>query len=773
MVIIIIREVYAMKNILAIAFILSIIELLVLIFLLNRSSKKLAEILRSMLMPAVVAVLANLVVVLAKTERAAMLGYSLFFVFIIWILYYVLTFAMEFTGHHVQKSLLLRGIALLIGLDNISMLLNIDFGHAFRCAPVIWGQNEVFYEIEPLTGLYFHLLLSYALAAGIFLFLVLKSVKAPALYRRKYFLTFTVVAILVTADIVWITAVRIVNITMAFLGIGAFLFYYLSIIYTTNNLLTSTISRVVQQMTDALLLYDGEGHCIYMNESAQYLFQLGPGDEEKAERLMKRWLSQPGVSQKRHYFLEEEYERRGRKLYLKVEYKRIEDVKGRFLGNYFSILDQTEQINRLIEEHYKATHDKLTGLYNREYFYEQAERRLKEHPEESFLMICSNIRSFKMVNDIFGMRTGDEVLIRIGDALRRRAAEGNVYGRLESDRFAMLLPRRIYREEVFREDLPEMLQLDDNVSHPIYVYVGVYEITDTTIPVSVMCDRAFMAINSIKGNFVNQVAYYDDKLRESVLQEQQLLRELEPAMRSGQFQIYLQPQITVSGEVHGAEALVRWLHPEKGLLAPGAFIEALEHNGTIFKLDQHIWELACRQLKRWRDEGYGDMYLSVNISPRDFYYLDVYRVFTELVQEYEIEPKNLKLEITETAMMMDLERQLELIQRLRSAGFVVEMDDFGSGYSSLNMLKDIRVDVLKVDMKFLGKTDDEERGRMILKHVIELSKDLGMPVITEGVETEEQVKYLTKIGCDIFQGYYFAKPMQVMEFEQRYMNRDI
>ena len=219
----------------------------------------------------------------------------------------------------------------------------------------------------------------------------------------------------------------------------------------------------------------------------------------------------------------------------------------------------------------------------------------------------------------------------------------------------------------------------------------------------------------------------------------------------------------------GGEALVRWIHPKKGAIAPGEFVPVFERNGLISDVDKYIWETACKQLRKWKNEGREDLYISVNISPRDFYFLNIFQVFTDLVKKYDIDPQNIKLEITETAIVMDFKRQLELISRLRRNGFVVEMDDFGSGYSSLNMLKDIHVDVLKIDMAFLKKAEDEERSKKILQMVIGLSKQLEMPVITEGVETKEQVKFLTEMGCDMFQGYYFAKPMSVLDFEKQYL----
>ncbi|MDE5858894.1 MAG: EAL domain-containing protein, partial [Oscillospiraceae bacterium] len=305
--------------------------------------------------------------------------------------------------------------------------------------------------------------------------------------------------------------------------------------------------------------------------------------------------------------------------------------------------------------------------------------------------------------------------------------------------------------------------------YKLHVHIGIYDIVDKDIEPSVMCDRAFMAINTIKSSFTDMIAHYNDDIREATIEEQKVTGEFVSALNDGQFCFYLQPQVSVTGKVLGGEALVRWIHPERGLVPPGEFIPVLEKTGYICRLDMNTWELACRKLREWQDNGFADYCISVNISPKDFYFTDVYKTFTELVEKFGIKPEKLHLEITETAIMNDFRKQLVLIQRLREYGFCVEMDDFGSGYSSLNMLKDMCVDTLKVDMEFLRKTDNSERARTILKMIISLSKQLGMEVITEGVETKEHVDLLTEIGTDIFQGYYFSKPIPVDEFENRYI----
>lgn len=758
-----------MKNGYAVAFLFTVLVLCYGIIKSGKSERKIAVTVKRLLTVAVLAVLSNLVVMLSERETVSMIAYSAFFVCIDWLLYGVLMFAIEYTGYQTKKRGSREILYLVLGIDTASMLLNTVFRHAFTCRQVVTETGELYYRIDSYLFYYLHLLLSYMLVVTTLIFLLMRVKQAPVLYRGKYILVFGVLMITVVADAVYVFMGQVIDVSILFFAAAGMIFYYFSIVYEPRDLVNNTLSMVVQGMTEAVLLFDAEGTCIHVNESAKRLLGTDMDDMGALEQRYAQWNAKQHFDGQEEYSWDEDLVRDGRVYHLKFGYHRMLDKKERYLGSFFVIHDHTEEVNHLKKEHYRATHDALTGLYNKEYFYEQAEKCIREHQGEQFLMLCSNVKNFKFVNDVFGPKTGDELLIKIADVLREHALPGEVYGRLESDRFAVLLKKENYRDEMFAQESWQMLKSDGDISYPVNVHIGVYEINNPDIPVSLMCDRAFMALGTIKENYQKRVAYYDDELRESVLMEQELAAELEPALESGQFRIYLQPQMTTEGTVCGAEALVRWMHPKKGLLMPGAFVEVFEKNGMIIKLDQHVWELACIQLKKWKEQGRDDLYLSVNISARDFYFLDVYRIFTELVQKYEIAPGNLKLEITETAVMMDLERQLELIEKLQNAGFVVEMDDFGSGYSSLNMLKNINVDVLKIDMAFLGKTRDEERGRKILKMVIELSRELGMPVITEGVETEEQVAYLTEIGCDMFQGFYFAKPMEVTEFEGRYM----
>jgi EAL domain-containing protein (putative c-di-GMP-specific phosphodiesterase class I) len=369
---------------------------------------------------------------------------------------------------------------------------------------------------------------------------------------------------------------------------------------------------------------------------------------------------------------------------------------------------------------------------------------------------------------LHGKPFGDTILRRSADAIRKYSARDVIYGRLYNDHFIMLVPKRRFDEEVYATAFKNDMSYLQNFSYNLIIHMGIYEIDDLSLPVSVMCDRAFLALRTIKNDYTTGFAYYDDNLRLEVLKMQMLMNELPLALNSGQLKMYLQPQVKKDGELVGAEALVRWHHPTRGIIPPGEFIEIIEKINIISDVDRYIWECACAKLAEWRNAGKSELNISVNISARDFFMMDLFETFVTLVKKYEISPKNLNLEITETAVIYDLENQLKVLDKLRAFGFIVEMDDFGSGYSSLNMLKDISVDVLKIDMAFLQKSKDDVKSHKILEKIIVLAKELGMKVLTEGVESGSQIEFLSSAGCDLFQGYYFSCPIPVKNFEEKY-----
>lgn len=424
---------------------------------------------------------------------------------------------------------------------------------------------------------------------------------------------------------------------------------------------------------------------------------------------------------------------------------------------------------------WQQEHDTLTGLYNKSGFYLNARLCLYEHPDTHYLLVRADIDRFKAFNDTFGLPAGDELLIMIGRRMKEKQRDDNVFARLEADHFVALIPKELFETEEYAKFVTGWLDTYPTPFH-LACSIGVYDIVDPGLEIALMCDRALMALQTVKSGYLNKTAFYDDALRQNMLKEQQLTGEMFGALENGQFHVYFQPQVNYSnGSLIGAEALVRWVHPERGIIPPNEFIPLFEKNGFISRMDEYVWEKSCQYMRKWYDQK-GKLLpvsVSVNISRMDLYDENLCARLLALVAKYDLAPADLRLEITEGAYMVDSQKLVEVVKQLRSNGFSVEMDDFGSGYSSLNMLKDVLVDMVKIDMRFLSAAEDESRSGNILSSVIRMAHGIKMTVLAEGVETKEQADYLKSLGCLYMQGYCFAHPMPAEEFERMLDCREI
>lgn len=437
----------------------------------------------------------------------------------------------------------------------------------------------------------------------------------------------------------------------------------------------------------------------------------------------------------------------------------------------FCYLDETRKsviaTRRDITEQFAADMDPLTGLYRREKFNAEARCLIDHNPDTRFAIMRFDLDRFKAYNDLFGEDAGDVLLADIAAILLKARKEimPCVVGRIEADHFAVCLPAAKLRAAIKLRESVKLLEQQ----HPEFRFTmraGVYPIDDPGINISIMSDRALMALRSIKGKDMQYVAFYNRSMRSRLIEEQSLVSELHEAFEKDQFIIYLQAQVNMTtGAIVGAEALARWNHPEKGIIPPGVFIPVLERRGHITQLDRIIWEKTCALLAKWKSEGRQMTPVSVNISRADAAHSNLCLMLRGLIQKYSLEPKDLRLEITESAYLDNPRQIITVVEKLRGAGFFVEMDDFGSGNSSLNTLKDVPTDLLKLDMKFLSPGGKGSRSGIILNSVISMAHWLKIPVIAEGVETVYQADYLRTIGCTMAQGFLYAKPVPPEEFE--------
>ncbi|WP_283675470.1 EAL domain-containing protein [Butyricicoccus sp. Marseille-Q5471] len=410
--------------------------------------------------------------------------------------------------------------------------------------------------------------------------------------------------------------------------------------------------------------------------------------------------------------------------------------------------------------------DVLTGLYTKEYFYQCAAELIRQNPEQKFDVICCDIERFKLVNDLYGVQEGDALLRHLSGIVKAKVQGHGICCRMSGDIFYLMIKRpKEYLAEEFSSHVEYTNQYDMHLRSVIKY--GIYQIDDVRLPISIMCDRAYLAVESVKGKFDVYYAFYDESIRRKLLEEQFVLSNMESALKNGEFQVYYQPKYDLlSRTITSAEALVRWIHPEKGLIPPDRFIPIIEKNGFITQLDIFVWEEVCKTIRGWMDAGQPVVPISVNMSRADIYNPNIDQILIALVKKYRLSPQYLFLEITETAYMENVEQLTLSTHKLKKLGFIIEMDDFGSGYSSLNMLAELPIDILKLDIRFVQGDQLSNNRKSILSFIISLAKWLDLRIVAEGVETEDQVKLLTNLGCERAQGYYFSKPLPVDQFER-------
>ena len=412
--------------------------------------------------------------------------------------------------------------------------------------------------------------------------------------------------------------------------------------------------------------------------------------------------------------------------------------------------------------------DLLTGLYNKEFFYRYAEQYDNYHKDKEMDAVIIDVNHFRMVNERYGKAYGDEVLRLIAEQLLDTVGiRGGLACRQEADTFLLYCPHGERLGDIL-DDASKRLAEHSMSDNRIRLRMGIYECADKSIDIERRFDRAKMAADSAKGSFTKTIGIYDDRLHEKQLFAEQLIEAFPDAIREKQFRVYYQPKFDVRPDtpvLTSAEALVRWIHPDLGMISPGSFIPLFEENGLIQQLDHYVWEEAARQIREWKDRLNYSIPVSVNVSRIDMYDPNIVETLQEITERHGLSGRDMLLEVTESAYTQDSAQIIETAQRLRDRGFQIEMDDFGTGYSSLNMISSLPIDALKLDMHFIRDAFKEDGNTHMLEVIIGISDFLSVPVIAEGVETEEQLHALKNLGCDIVQGYFFSKPVPATEFE--------
>ena len=733
------------------------------ILIARRSGKKNGPAAASLLANLIMPLAGNGIIVLSGNRTMSLIGCYLYYIGLDMSLAALLHFTLQYCETTWQKKSdrnLVYGVIL---FDVIQLLLNPFFHHAFSITAVPVDGFD-YYRMIPYPGQYFHRLVDYLLLAGIIAVFVFRLIRAPKLQTERYSVILSALIVVSLWETAYIFSGTPLDRSMIGFGVLGLLIFYFTIYHRPMRLLDRLLGSIVSEQSTATYCFDENQHCIWLNEAGRRLLNLGEDETALAGNKLRELFGEKHAGELRWTDQETLRTADGVRYYARSK-DPILDAGKRLNGFYITIRDETEERRELEQKLFEARHDRLTGLYNRDYLYERTREILAEFPEEPYLVIYADISNFRLINEAFGTAYGDRVLIRIAERFRAELPEHCAYGRLGGDTFGVCIPEKRFNPARLENKMTNFVICDGETEHHLLIHIGVYRVTDRTTEVSSMFDRAHLAMDSIKDEYRILTAWYDESMRSHVMWNRRISEELKPALEEGQIRPWLQPIVARDGRIVGAEALVRWIHPEEGIRSPSSFIPVFEKNGMVADVDRYIWRRSCETLARWRAEG-RDLFISVNISPKDFYLLDVAAELKALVREFALPPGMLRVEITESVMMYESEKKMALLRELRDAGFCIEMDDFGSGYSSLNMLREMPVDLLKIDMSFLRTENDSPKARIIIRQVISMAAELGIVSLTEGVETRDQYEQLLRMGCELYQGYYFARPMPVDEFER-------
>lgn len=755
------------------AFLSSAFTLFFYIFQTRKSKLNIKKQLMYILYFGAAACLSNFITLISSSKLVSLLSYTAFFICIDGIVYNLFIFSIKYTNYKFKFPSLKKILLALFIADSTAIVLNIFPKYMFDLKP-IYLAGEISYKIIQKLPYQIHLAFSYITLLGIIILFTMKIINVPHIYKNKYRASLFSLLIVILLDAVYVFIPNAIDYSIIFFGLAGVCLTWSSLHYTPKKLLSVSMNLVVESMHDGVIFFDADGECVYRNKAFDELIETYNKVGLNLMQPLDSWRNNKIFRERnlRYVFNDHKFNQQftiGKKTYYFTFWFQnlTEDSTNKHIGFFSIIHDRTQEEDAINKERFLASHDSLTGLYNSMYFYEKVKRTLETDTDNEYIMICSDFDNFKLLNNVLGTEAGDNFLIQTAHLIKTYIRSNGIYARLHSDKFALFIKKEYYSERKFAAGIERVGKINKEFLYPLSVYIGVYDISDTSIPISVMCNRAFTAISTIKGSHTQHIAYYNEGLIEKAVKEQKFINDFKRALERRQFLTFLQPQVSADGKLFGAEVLVRWYNPSEGLVGPEEFIPLLEKKGLIIELDKFIWENAAKLLNKWGKIGLNH-YISVNISPIDFCYADIYKTFTSLVKKYDIDPKMLKLEIAESDVLWDLERRQEVISKLRKFGFDIVLDGFGKRYSSFKNPKYLTFNILKIDMPTSYKNHNSERAQTILKSIVNMAKELDIQVIPVGVETEKQVSFLKSIGCERFQGFYFDQPMTVEEFKYKY-----
>lgn len=700
---------------------------------------------------------------MSEFYNKALILFCVYKVCAIWTYYLAFSFNHAFTNTTKKLGFIKEFYFILCFIDSVLLLANARVNVIFDLVPAHTKAGFFYWGIKYTYRFGFHKLVCAILSFSSLALLISSIVKAPSYNKVKYVTILTSESLVLIANYVFNSLDLPLNISLLMLVASSiFIANYVNKDFSAPVLI-GPLSAITESINDVIFCYDSSENLIYANSAAKNVFKKS---NDNLENFAKEFRQNFLKNRPSELSLKLD---NGEERYYITEYKDF-FISNSNIGSYLRLQDKTKETLESRRKNYIATHDLLTGLFNRSGFFKKMQEALYQNTFKNPILICTNIKDFKLINTIYSEQVGDSVLQNQTEVMKKLPGhKKSIIGRIADDKFAILMEKQDFDKDIFEEVFNEVSCIIEKTLYNIQIVAGIYEIYDKKDTIQSIYDKAKISLDAIKDSDNQIFSFYNPSMMEKMLKEKDIVNDFEKSLNEKQFSIQLQPVIDKEGNVLGAESVVRWNNPKYEDLTPSSFLDVLERTSLIYKLDVYVWELVAKKLHEWKKRGFSDRFISVNVSSKDKFFIDIIKTFSELIKKYDISPQNFKVEIRETAMLENPEKTIAIFSQLKKLGIKVYIDNFGTGFSSLNVLKDFIADGIKMDTSFLSESKVSGKNKIILQTMISMSSDLGMEFIAKGVESENQMLALSKMDCKLFQGFYFSKPLPVKTYEAKYL----
>lgn len=700
---------------------------------------------------------------MSEFYNKALILFCVYKVCAIWTYYLTFSFNHAFTNTTKKLGFIKEFYFILCFIDSVLLLANARVNVIFDLVPEHTKAGFFYWGIKYTSKFGFHKLVCAILSFSSLALLISSIAKAPSYNKVKYVTILTSESLVLIANYVFNSLNLPLNISLLMLVASSiFIANYVNKDFSAP-ILIGPLSAITESINDIIFCYDSSENLIYANSAAKNVFKKS---NDNLENFAKEFRQNFLINRPTELSLKLE---NGEERYYITEYKDF-FISNSNIGSYLRLQDKTKETLESRRKNYIATHDLLTGLFNRSGFFKKMQEALYQNTYKNPILICTNIKDFKLINTIYSEQVGDSVLQNQTEVIKRLPGhKKSIIGRIADDKFAILMEKQDFDKDIFEKVFNEVSCIIEKTLYNIQIVAGIYEIYDKKDTIQSIYDKAKISLDAIKDSDNQIFSFYNPSMMEKMLKEKDIVNDFEKSLNEKQFSIQLQPVIDNDGNVLGAESVVRWNNPKYENLTPSSFLDVLERTSLIYKLDVYVWELVAKKLHEWKERGFSDRFISVNVSSKDKFFIDIIKTFSELIKKYDISPQNFKVEIRETAMLENPEKTIAIFSQLKKLGIKVYIDNFGTGFSSLNVLKDFIADGIKMDTSFLSESKVSGKNKIILQTMISMSSNLGMEFIAKGVESENQMLALSKMDCKLFQGFYFSKPLPVKTYEAKYL----